>query len=195
MKIALTTLLAFLAIALPTHSQTAVRSSVPMVNFCRLTETPREFHNKVIRVKAILVMNQTPRVDGGDPFLYDAACADNSPYVVVEFSPNFRWNAAYTALLRTQKHPHKSGNTRASVTLVGQFQASGKREYGHLDWADSQFVIYRIETVSRIRRQTIWPKVFKTQRRAEQSLAADGAIACFSSNFFPSAWMLIARRS
>jgi hypothetical protein len=30
---------------------------------------------------------------------------------------------------------------------------------------------------------------------AEQSLAADGAIACFSSNHFPSAWMLLARRS
>ena len=27
----------------------------------------------------------------------------------------------------------------------------------------------------------------KNDRRAEQSLAADGAIACFSSNFFPSA--------
>jgi len=30
---------------------------------------------------------------------------------------------------------------------------------------------------------------------AEQSLAADGAIACFSSNLIPSARMLIARRS
>jgi hypothetical protein len=30
---------------------------------------------------------------------------------------------------------------------------------------------------------------------AEQSLAADGAIASFSSNLVPSAWMLIARRS
>ena len=30
---------------------------------------------------------------------------------------------------------------------------------------------------------------------AEQSLAADGAIACFLSNLFPSARMLIARRS
>ena len=30
---------------------------------------------------------------------------------------------------------------------------------------------------------------------AEQSLAADGAIACFSSSLIPSAWMLIARRS
>jgi hypothetical protein len=28
-------------------------------------------------------------------------------------------------------------------------------------------------------------------RRAEQGLAADGAIACFSSNLIPSAWMLI----
>jgi hypothetical protein len=32
-------------------------------------------------------------------------------------------------------------------------------------------------------------------RRAEQSLAADGAIACFSSNLVPSACLLIARRS
>jgi hypothetical protein len=30
---------------------------------------------------------------------------------------------------------------------------------------------------------------------AQQSLAADGAIASFSSNFIPSAWMLIARRN
>jgi len=30
---------------------------------------------------------------------------------------------------------------------------------------------------------------------AQRSLAADGAIACFSSNLIPSAWMLIARRS
>jgi hypothetical protein len=31
--------------------------------------------------------------------------------------------------------------------------------------------------------------------QAEQSLAADGAIVCFSSNFIPSARMLFARRS
>jgi len=29
----------------------------------------------------------------------------------------------------------------------------------------------------------------------QQSLAADGAIACFSSSLFQSGWMLIARRS
>src|SRR5258705_5311269 len=34
-----------------------------------------------------------------------------------------------------------------------------------------------------------------THDAVEQSLAADGAIACFSSSFFNSAWMLIARRS
>jgi hypothetical protein len=33
------------------------------------------------------------------------------------------------------------------------------------------------------------------QRIAQQSLAADGATACFSSNLVSSAWMLIARRS
>jgi len=33
------------------------------------------------------------------------------------------------------------------------------------------------------------------QRAAEQSLAADGATACFSSSLIQSAWMLIARRS
>jgi hypothetical protein len=33
------------------------------------------------------------------------------------------------------------------------------------------------------------------QGSAQQSLAADGAAACFSSNLIPSGWMLIARRS
>jgi hypothetical protein len=34
-----------------------------------------------------------------------------------------------------------------------------------------------------------------TKHAAQQSLAADGAIVCFSSNFLSSARMLIARRS
>jgi hypothetical protein len=168
MRIAFITLLVFLATGSTTRSQTAPTSSRATINFCRLTETPRQFHNHIIRVKAILVMNHTPRVDGGDPFLYDVACAENNPYVVVQFSPNFKWNAGYTKLLRTQKHPDKFGNTRAVVTLVGQFQSSGQREYGHLDWADSQFVIYRIETVARVARRTIWPKGFNKSVRAEQ---------------------------
>src|SRR5436190_2041725 len=70
---------------------------------------------------------------------------------------------AYTKLLRTQRRPDKFGNTRALVTLVGQFQSSGQRKYGHLDWADSQFVIYRIETVDRLARRTLWPRDFKHQ--------------------------------
>jgi hypothetical protein len=168
MKIAFIFLVAFLAIGSTARSQTAATSPINTVSFCRLTKTPRQFHNQIIRVKAILVMNHTPRVDGGDPFLYDVACADNDPYVAVEFSPNFKWNAAYTKLLRTQKHPDKFGNTRTLVTLVGQFQSSGQREYGHLDWADSQVVIYRIETVTRVVPRTIWPKGFKHSVRAQQ---------------------------
>ena len=143
------------------QSQTAPTSRINTVDFCLLTKTPRQFHNNIIRLKAILVMNHTPRVDGGDPFLYDVACADKDPYVAVQFWTKFRWDAAYTKLLRTQKHPDEFGNTRTLVTLVGQFQSSGQREYGHLDWADSQFVIYRIEAVSRIPRATLWPKDFK----------------------------------
>jgi len=38
-------------------------------------------------------------------------------------------------------------------------------------------------------------KTVVTQRAAEQSLAADGAIACFSNNLFLPGRMLIARRS
>jgi hypothetical protein len=38
-------------------------------------------------------------------------------------------------------------------------------------------------------------KIARLSRATQQSLAADGAIARFSSNPFPSAWMLIARRS
>ncbi len=167
-KIAFIALLAFLAAGSTARSQTSATSSIGTVAFCSLTKTPRRFHNQIIRVRAILVMNHTPRVDGGDPFLYDVTCAENNPYVVVQFSPDFKWTASYTKLLRTQKHPDKFGNTRALVTLVGQFQSSGQREYGHLDWADSQFLIYRIRAVARVARRTIWPKGFNKSVRAEQ---------------------------
>ena len=165
--------MAFLTIGSTARSQSSTGSSIETVPFCRLTETPRRFHNRTIRLKAILVMNHTPRVDGGDPFLYHVACADKNPYVVVEFASDFKWDAAYTKLLRTQKHPDKFGNTRTLVTLVGQFQSSGQREYGHLSWADSQFVIYQIESVARVAPGTIWPKTFNRSVRAEQALGAD----------------------
>jgi len=131
------------------------------VSLWRLIENHAQFHNRVIRVKAILVENQTPRVDGGDPILYDVACPDSDFSVVVLFADSFKSNAAYAALRRINDKPDASGKTCATVSLFGKFEVSSKREYGHLDWADSQFVIYRIEKTSPVAPNAIWPKKFK----------------------------------
>ena len=40
-----------------------------------------------------------------------------------------------------------------------------------------------------------WARVSDRIAAIQQSLAADGAIACFSSSFLLRGWMLIARRS
>jgi hypothetical protein len=65
----------------------------------------------------------------------------------------------------------------------------------------SQKVFHRVSAHGRMNCVLFRVKKFLVRRRfpgnvaSEQSLAADGAIACFSSNFISSGWMVIARRS
>jgi hypothetical protein len=110
------TLIAFLVTTLnPSVTQTNPRAEIPTVAFCDLIRNPARDDDKVIRVKAILMENQTPRVDGGDPIFYDVGCRKNDFSVVVESSEPFDETApVYKALARIRKKPDKRGNTRAS---------------------------------------------------------------------------------
>lgn len=141
----------------PLDAQAMRGPTIPTVQFCSLGK-PSLYDNQLIRINAILVANQTPRVDGADSFLYSLRCRNSNLTVVVEWSDSLDENApGNKAMQKIRDKPDKRGNTRVAVTLVGEFEASGKRKYGHLDWADSQFVIHSIERVSPIRARTGWP--------------------------------------
>jgi hypothetical protein len=139
------------AVALCIAAQDRPNASIPTVDFCDLIKNPAAYANKTIRLKAILLENQTPRVDGGDPILYDSRCQSSDFSVTVTFSETFKTNTAYETLRRIRGAPDEADNSRAVVTLVGEFQYSGQREYGHLDWANSQVLIHEIESVSPIK--------------------------------------------
>ena len=38
-----------------------------------------------------------------------------------------------------------SGNTRADVIVEGVFRDAGLKKFGHLDWADAEFVVENLE--------------------------------------------------
>ena len=163
MKLFLFTLLAFFLLGFNVTASLSAQNtrspSIATVQFCSLVRQPRSYHNRVIRIKAILVENQTPRVDGGDSFLYDPRCGNNEFTVVVALSESFNGaDSAYKALQKIEGQPDKRGWTRVAVMLVGEFNASAQRKYGHLDWAVSQFAIQSIEKVSSIPATTKWPK-------------------------------------
>ena len=65
------------------------------------------------------------------------------------------------------------------------------------DVGGSSFLITRKDARRWVRDCVSYGARYVVNREAQiqQSLAADGAIACFSSNLIPSAWILIARRS
>ncbi len=110
-----------------------------IIDICKLVRDPSRYAGKRIRLKAVLVENRTPRVDGGDTYLYGHGCRGSSFTVVVEFSSE----ESYQPVEMVKPDVH--GNVRLNVILVGIFRYSGSQKYGHLDWADSQFLIHRVE--------------------------------------------------
>ena len=112
-----------------------------IIDVCKLVKDPSQYAGKTIRLKAVLVENRTSRVDGGDPYLYGPGCRRSSFSVVVEFSSE----ESYQPVERVKPDVH--GDVRLNVILVGIFRYSRTQKYGHLDWADSQFLVHRVEKI------------------------------------------------
>jgi hypothetical protein len=122
------------------------------IEICKLIKHPSQFAGKTIRLKAVLVENHTPRVDGGDPYLYGPACRKTPFSVVVEFSSQ----ESYQPLEILSEKPDINGYVRSDVILIGVFHYSGTEKYGHLNWADSQFVVQKVEEVKASAAKTPW---------------------------------------
>lgn len=122
------------------------------IEICKLIKYPSEFAGRTILLKAVLVQNYTPRVDGGDSYLYGPACRKVPFTVVVEFDSQ----ESYQPLKVLSREPDRDGDVRLNVILVGVFHYSGTEKYGHLNWADSRFVVHRVEKATPTPAKTLW---------------------------------------
>ena len=148
-----------LFLTLPSPTLPATHSQALTVKFCNLARSPNLYAGEIIRTKAVLVENHTPRVDGGDPLLYVPACRDKEALVLADWAqlaPAESRALPELGIVRAKVDKH--GHSRALTTVVGKFECAGR--YGHLDWAEAQLVIYAVEKVQRVSASVRWPKEY-----------------------------------
>jgi hypothetical protein len=145
LKLKLIVALMNVALILPSHLVAKGRWPWPnnggdaIIDICKVIRDPSRYADKTIRLKAVLLENRAPRVDGGDTYLYGPDCRRSSFHVVVEFSSEEGYQPV--AVLK----PDVNGNVRSDVILLGVFHYSDGRKYGHLDWAEAKFVVQKVE--------------------------------------------------
>jgi hypothetical protein len=154
-----------------------------IVNWCDLARKPARYAGKVVRLRAILVENHTPRIDGADPFLYGPDCRENSFTTTVRWlTPSYNASTAHEDLDKARQARDEFGVSRVSVVLVGTFSGAQRRTFGHLGWADSQFVIRDVEEAKRVHSDVAWPKwVEKVYKKARHNKSLDrsgGSVLC-----------------
>ena len=87
-----------------------------IVDVCELKKDPSRFAGKSFRLRAVLVENRTPRVDGGDSYLYGPRCRKSSLSIVVHFLSEEGYQQ-----IGVLKPDHR-GYVRANVVLLGVLQ-------------------------------------------------------------------------
>lgn len=122
-----------------------ISSKAQTVSFCKLVRHPMDFDQKIIRVRAVLVENHIPTVDGGEAYLYDPKCYGQDYSMLVEegLSPAMYELDRESRRLRDQID--EQGYSRVRVVAVGIFDAPEGARYGHLDRFRLRFVIRKIE--------------------------------------------------
>lgn len=91
---------------------------VPTVAFCHLLANPTEYNQRVIRTRAVLIINAYVRS------LYDPSCLTKEPMVGIELDPSFQYEVSDKVqrevfdLLRGEGEPKEES---ARVTIIGRF--------------------------------------------------------------------------
>jgi hypothetical protein len=123
----------------PTMSSTV--NEAPMVSFCELVRNPAHYHKSVVRTRALL------RVDRENEVLYEPECDSPENHVWAEFDPSYVYSDQQLKeklgelLRRKAAKPTRT----VQVTIVGRFEGSDGKGYGHLDGYRYRFSIIRIE--------------------------------------------------
>lgn len=123
------------------------------VKFCDILKNPDIYDQKTIRVKAILVANIEPVVDGGDSFVYSTKC-HHGPLVKLTYTFVDPPTSELGVKLRKYFFASKNGSTgKAEVVLVGEFQIAKDFGFGHLSAFKYQIALTRIEKVRPVKKK------------------------------------------
>lgn len=123
-----------------------------MISFCDLVHNPDLYNQRVVRTEATMVIGYE------QSYLYDLACNSRATWSWVESDyPYGSSSEAQKLLDNLLNQKEAQGAGRAKVTIVGRFDASPGKRYGHLDQFRSQFTIMRVERVEPVVTALPWP--------------------------------------
>jgi hypothetical protein len=153
----------------------SIPKDMPTVSLCELALHPSRFDKKIVRVRAILVTNHAPRVDGGDPFLFDPSCYSYDTMLNTTWQRAALSDAHILKVFKdTDRKRDKYENDRVEVTAIGQYDAPNGIGYGHLGWARSQLTILQYEKAEPVADSVPWHWEMKPQpalaRQAEEQI-------------------------
>lgn len=142
----------------------SIPKDIPTVSLCELALHPSRFDQRIIRVRAILVTNHTPRMDGDGSFLFDPSCYSDDTILLPQWQ---RTNPSDTRILKvfkeTERKRDKYDNDRVEVTVVGRYDAPNGNGYGHLGWARAQLTIMQYEKAEPVADSVPWHWQMKEQ--------------------------------
>ena len=150
-------LLAAVAAGVLTSAAPDASTKIETVGFCRLTDNPKEYDNKTVRVRVSYLFDTTMT---DDPFyhFYDPTCASSERRAAPDFETmDDQARARAFKLIETRASRNSAGTmARVELVVVGRFSSS-KKGYGHLGQHPFGFEVTRVERVNTIPESTPWP--------------------------------------
>lgn len=128
--------------AKPSPSYQAIQSEIPTVTLCELLANPATYDLKIIRVQAILIVNN------GYRSLYDPSCITMEPMVGVEPDPTLHYESSagvekkFYDLVRPESKT-KEGSAR--MVMVGRFEGPNFSKDGRKSRFQHQLILMHIE--------------------------------------------------
>ncbi len=137
---------------------THVSTKIPTVTLCDLTSNPKQYDDKVVRLRVSYFFDTTA-TDDPFYFFYDATCDARERRAAPEFEAMEK-EARARAFKLIDKHTRKnSAGTagRVELVVVGRFSSS-RNGYGHLNQHPFGFDVTSVERVRPVAAAAVWPE-------------------------------------
>ena len=116
------------------------------LDYCLAFKHLKNLQQSVFKTQALLSYSTVSRVDGGDSFLYSAACNSGDYFAITNFSQlvnSNKWQKFFSGL-------SKEKNFVFEIQFKGKLKTSIVPFYGHLAWSLAEMEIIEIESIKEI---------------------------------------------